>query len=671
MNTMMKSATRLFLVAMILVLAFGALSFAQGQRYKSDKAWAFGVMGDTQWTPGVPSAQVDPEGVNPDCVAAGNARKLNDQFISHGVRFVFQLGDLTNWAGDAAMYSRADAAKPLLEKGIGFFPVRGNHETYGYAYGGVDPDRTMNIPAYLDAFPQTQGLANTFGAANFTHPDIDILKGLSYSFDYGKSGNNARFVLVDTEATAYIKTTPAAHPTYGPGAFYIVWTVYKHTEAVLAKNGSTIPAGTYFRIDSSGFPSVNFYGWDVTYPVADNLFYENWDSVGTEFYPGKQQSWISERLDVMDEDRPEHAFVLTHRGPMNQNHVDSMFGSSPGSKASDQNVFYASLQNNGVRYVLGAHDHLHNRALVKSPDGKSQIETLIASGASTKFYPPQDPSAFNGVYGDVKQRETQISQELFNIGYYIYTVDGPRVLVDYYSDSTGNFQDDLEFPYGDASVPEPLYTPNFNFVKRESWGYSLNGKQFVIPQGTPYTVVQDRFRGTTAKIIAGINSSTAVDGAPTEPRPFSKTVNTGWTPKPIEKNKYKLNSDILSLWGMSDFGTDATDVYVLSMNHDFRQAVHTGNAGIAALNSQGQWVNAVTLNIDGSSVAPAPIFGPYKSTYPLGSWGIDSKTKTAWAVLNYNADFAVADFFQKEPNKNKNAKKSMEKMALKSQKGRL
>ena len=46
--------------AMILVLAFGTLSFAQGQRYKSDKAWSFGVMGDTQWTPGVPSAQVDP-----------------------------------------------------------------------------------------------------------------------------------------------------------------------------------------------------------------------------------------------------------------------------------------------------------------------------------------------------------------------------------------------------------------------------------------------------------------------------------------------------------------------------------------------------------------------------------------------------------------------------------
>ena len=123
--------------------------------------------------------------------------------------------------------------KPLLDKAvIGFFPVRGNHETYGYVYGGVDPDRTMNLPAYRDAFPQTQGLANTFGTVNFTHPDIDILKGLSYSFDYGKAGNNARFVLVDTEATSYLKhrrLQPIQHTD--PGAFYniVVWTVHTQT----------------------------------------------------------------------------------------------------------------------------------------------------------------------------------------------------------------------------------------------------------------------------------------------------------------------------------------------------------------------------------------------------------------------------------------------------------
>ena len=41
----MKAATRLALVAMIVVLAFGTLSFAQGQRYKSRMRGRLGLWG--------------------------------------------------------------------------------------------------------------------------------------------------------------------------------------------------------------------------------------------------------------------------------------------------------------------------------------------------------------------------------------------------------------------------------------------------------------------------------------------------------------------------------------------------------------------------------------------------------------------------------------------------
>ena len=129
MQSRMKSAAGPFLVAMILLLAFGTFSFAQQRQY-SDKAWSFGVMGDTQWT-----NATDPEGKNPEYVSAAIARALNQQFIRAGVRFVVQTGDLTDRAGDAAMAARATAAQPLFHAGIGFFPLRGNHETYGYLYG--------------------------------------------------------------------------------------------------------------------------------------------------------------------------------------------------------------------------------------------------------------------------------------------------------------------------------------------------------------------------------------------------------------------------------------------------------------------------------------------------------------------------------------------------------
>ena len=38
------------------------------------------------------------------------------------------------------------------------------------------------------------------------------------------------------------------------------------------------------------------------------------------------------------------------------------------------------------------------------------------------------------------------------------------------------------------------------------------------------------------------------------------------------------------------------------------------------------------------------VVGPWKAEYGLGTYGVDPKTNTAWAVINYNSDFAVAGF---------------------------
>jgi len=63
------------------------------------------------------------------------------------------------------------------------------------------------------------------------------------------------------------------------------------------------------------------------------------------------------------------------------------------------------------------------------------------------------------------------------------------------------------------------------------------------------------------------------------------------------------------------------------------------NQVICALDSYGNWTNAVNLNTGGSSNF---VSGPWNSSYGLGSYGIDPGTSTAWAVLNYNATFAIA-----------------------------
>ncbi len=42
---------------------------------------------------------------------------------------------------------------------------------------------------------------------------------------------------------------------------------------------------------------------------------------------------------------------------------------------------------------------------------------------------------------------------------------------------------------------------SYTFTKRETFGYSLNGQEFLGWQGESYTAVQDSFEGTTAKIL--------------------------------------------------------------------------------------------------------------------------------------------------------------------------
>jgi hypothetical protein len=647
----MKKTTRLASVTMILLLAFTTFVLALGGgRYPVDP-WSFGLNGDTQWTP-----PTDPTGQNPNNVSAAVAGALNQQFIDKGVKFVIQMGDLSDRSGDAAMYARADVAKSLYYQGIGFFPLRGNHEEIGYLYG-LDPNHDLNIPAFLGAFSQTRGLSNTFGAYNFNSPAIDYLKGLSYSFEYGSAGNNARFVIVDVEQTHYVVTQAPVDPLYGQGYFYIVWTIFKATATV---PGGSIPAGAWFRIDSKGKPSTDFKGYDKTWPLNQYAVSAKYDATGTEYWPGMQQDWISMQLDKSTRGT-EHAFVFSHRPLMGANHADGFFGSNPGSKASTQNPFYASLMNNGVKYMISAHDHIYNRALVKSPDGLSQVEQLISTGASTKFYSPASLNSFISSYGDVKQRETQISQEINNIGYYIYTVDGPRVTVDYYSDAVGNFEggeSGYDYPDGTGS----LVMPKFNFVKKETWGYSLNGQQFLVTQGGSYTGIEGSFRETTAKILAGTNNSTTMDFTPYDhdadgnpikgPRALTKTVNTGWVTNPDPDN---LKSDIISLWGMSELGAAGqTDTYVLSLSVDWRRMVHLGSGciGIATF-VNGKWVNAINENIGGEKKF---VVGPYNAEYGLGTYGVDPDTKTAWAVLNFNADFAVAMDIEQVPGQAKKGK---------------
>ena len=558
----------------------------------SAEPWKFGVMADTQW-------KDSPDGKNPNNVAVGVITHLNQEFINHGVKFVIQTGDLTENGNNLEMDTTATFRQALYNAGIGFYPLRGNHETsaavatefkrvFPQTQTGVNnqtPADALITTTYYGPPPANTNTTFTVGS-NFSSPTgIDSnYAGLTYSFDY----DNARFVLLD---------------------------------------GFTIPN------------------------IACNLI-------------ETQQPWISSTLATRPADT--HAFVFSHKGLITENHKDILFtepgkcngsstNSTPAVKPDEQNAFMSSLFDNGVRYYMNGHDHMHNRAIVTSPDGLSEVQNITTSSNSYKFYIPIDPSSdelFNfPAFGSL--RETPIAQELFTVGYYIVTVDGPRVTVDHYSSPNGCG--------GDCDQTNDVIP--YTFSKRETFGYSLNGREFLVEQGASYTDVQDGFEGTTARILDGINGSTTTvyDG-----RATTKAVNTGWTSRSEAddmdcsshhkwpwffrkwhkaKHSEMPASDILTLWGMADLGSDQTDTYVLSMSYDHHRLLPfqfgKGLLGLAARDENGDWVNAVDMNFGGTKKF---VLGPWKPGYGLGTYGIDLKTHTAWAVINYNADFAVAFF---------------------------
>ncbi len=135
-------------------------------------------------------------------------------------------------------------------------------------------------------------------------------------------------------------------------------------------------------------------------------------------------------MDDKFSDAPEgyHSFVFSHKNLIGQNHKDNLFGSSIDSNPTERDEFITSLYTHGTGYYMGGHDHMHHRSLVATQDALIKIPQIITSSNSYKFYTPRDGD--NG-------RETPLHQELYTIGYYIVTVEGPRVTVDFIPPAMG------------------------------------------------------------------------------------------------------------------------------------------------------------------------------------------------------------------------------------------
>ena len=587
----------------------------------SKTAWKFGVMSDTQWLD-------SDDGKNPNTSAIDIINQLNQQFIAQGVKFVVQVGDLADKANSAGVYNvpvagggtyamangqvaedtRALFTQTLYNAGVGFFPVRGNHD-----------DSAATAAEFAAIFPQTVN---------------------------GKQNASPAKVLSVNNPDAANQPSPVA-------------------------GGSSFTIGTNFS--AIGSPSTNLaglsYGFD--YNNARFMFIDQFTPLDGKDPDGaaysinttvkKQQTWVNSTL--AGKPSGGHAFVFAHKGLITQQHQDVLFGDCPADATATYNYtdatgaaktstktgalgmndFIRSLSANGAKLYFCGHDHIHNRSIVKTTDSGTagQVTHVLTASNSSKFYGPNEYNAAgnapvsgltsNDAYYCGGKRQVQLSQELNTVGYYIVTVDGATTTVDFYSAPVYAVPD-----AGNLGKESKIATtPTLNFNKRETFGYGQNGKQFEVAQGATYTVVTDTApSGTIAKILAGINGCSIVDASG---RKYSVAANTGW----LAANG--TASEILLLTGMTyNLGSPLTDVFALSVSYDKSKVtdaqIQAGSFALATPDASGNWVNAADQSFGGSKKF---VLGPWKSSYTLGTYGVDTATNTVWAVINFNGYFAA------------------------------
>lgn len=329
--------------------------------------------------------------------------------------------------------------------------------------------------------------------------------------------------------------------------------------------------------------------------------------VGIDMYDGfaglsmnVSQSWLDS---VANTNPNPHMFVYAHEPMYGRNHDDALTG-------SERDNFLSAIRFGGGRFYLCGHDHQHSRTAIIDSAGNFIVEQVIAAPAGEKYYsydPPTDP------------RDIEVVHQGDRCGYYLFTVDGPHVSVDFVSS-----------PRPASSGPAV-----FDWSITDRYTYSANGQQFAVPANASYFGLSDAvpavdlFLGTTATLVDGTNR---IGG--------NETVAFGWRSLNEVPNSpnLPLMSDALWLRGMRDALSNApADTYAISMT---LTGAPVGQMPQLLTLVGDQWLTAASQSVAG---AANYISGPCVPGRPLGTHGYDAQTNTVWAVVDFDGIFAGAD----------------------------
>jgi hypothetical protein len=380
-------------------------------------------------------------------------------------------------------------------------------------------------------------------------------------------------------------------------------------------NANTFSVGGNFSYPTTVNNANGALSYSFDYNNTRFVLLDQFDTTGNtdDSSVAAQQPWISGQLSDAKTSGMQ-TFVFGHKNLLGGNHKDNLFGpqvvsNDPGdgsgvstssltpaqqtqmlAKQSAENSFIGAMANSNAKYYICGHDHHDYNSVVTSPDGTASTHQIISQSDSSKFYTPGSPFSAN---------DTPVAQQLNQVGYYIYTIDGPRVTVDYYAapittvDSTGK-------------TITAGGNPTFNFTKQQTYGYSLNGKEFLVQSGGNLSAVHDSYGSTTMSLV-GLNTSTSKTN---DGRALTEAIDTGWTDRTAG-----FASDALTLWGMEEIGASTTaSPFTLTMKYNPSEL--SGTPCLEQQNADGTWTPVPSV-VNGDGTISATL--SHDGTFAVGS----------------------------------------------------
>ena len=310
---------------------------------------------------------------------------LIDKIRQENVDLIVAVGDITDRRTEIEYVQWMKyVAEPLMEDGIGVYPVRGNHELVDgndwpdYFTSELTPEKVMSVN-------------NVDNAIDSYLPD-------DY-FDQGRKlySNYPGQLLKPKLATGNV----VGYPGLGEFIYYFI-----HNNTLF------IGIDTYF----SDLVGVDYQGsWIALYPWLKEVIEKNHDSVdhiymyGHESFLGKKRpheynfSPLNQYYQALMKGKAGIELGVMGRDMGQMGHLQAQAHSSPGLVEKLFNL----LNQYNVTYIAG-HDHQFSRSIIHPAKGKFSdlgFTQIIAGGSSWK--------AYNNRYGVHAEWETGLAQDNF------------------------------------------------------------------------------------------------------------------------------------------------------------------------------------------------------------------------------------------------------------------